>query len=904
MPNGIPSEVDDRIKAFRAMVTCLSAHGGGSNEDDDEAVAVGPLVHTAHASAEQGATVPALLPRHPKLTDKAQLFTTQVRKSSSLLDKCGVRVHDYRLNKHGEERKVVVWFCLVGDCAHGSDGHCQTQLTITQKTTNHGCEHLSSVHDIVSAKTQSMKKNLQNHEAMIANASEGYKHNAARFFQINFGVWAAIYGISFSAFKNNDTWAVIAGHLPTGSASLRNLDVSKSQVEQYVHMKALVCDQLHKARSQFFGLAFLCLNLDLYQSKLSGDKYVGLRVSWSWASMLFSRNLSMRCYNPTFAERTDTTQTATELLYNWSMGVLAEFGINEKTDILTGSGDGGSDVKRLMEKEMIAKREWCVSHLLNLGMVDAFGTNIHNTQCKNREARVLFKLIRKMVETVNKSNALKTKFEENQKAAGLTTIKVANAPQHRWGSVEDTLRTSLSRWTQLQNAFAESGKDFSVAGLKKVYIEFYSVIHAVRDVQRTSQCMKEFVALLVYMEMASLHCDLLDESQPLEISDPSLPLPTVQEALMMRGQEQQGQPKKEHRPAIELDPRTTVVRTKLRKALYGRWYDRYHAIRAVKKEYLAGFYFTDGTRERNKITLETVELDMFVKDYVFELISLLLPREKDALGTLGYLVESNRLLADEYKVLHSSWRNVARIKARFFEYLSCALWKELSGMVTKAAMKIQRKKKKNRAPTSAALQQSDKRVRLDKTSKFRALAGFNATLSPTEEVNHQPDQAEEDDLSPQQYGESELARYRESPLTLEEHDIDYSTLFGWWGRKEQKQNYPCLALVSSQLFGFKPGSGGLECDIGGMGDVISPKRSSLSPGMVEVAMFLKLNKDLVERDPLKVTELSRNDWKHSIPGRPEYPHGYFIEDNEDEEDSIINSGHEDNGEDSDSSLDN
>ena len=74
--------------------------------------------------------------------------------------------------------------------------------------------------------------------------------------------------------------------------------------------------------------------------------------------------------------------------------------------------------------------------------------------------------------------------------------------------------------------------------------------------------------------------------------------------------------------------------------------------------------------------------------------------------------------------------------------------------------------------------------------------------------------------------------------------------------------------------------------------------------MVEVAMFLKLNKDLVERDPLKVTELSRNDWKHSIPGRPEYPHGYFVEDNEDEEDSIINSGHEDDGEDSDSSLDN
>ena len=46
---------------------------------------------------------------------------------------------------------------------------------------------------------------------------------------------------------------------------------------------------------------------------------------------------------------------------------------------------------------------------------------------------------------------------------------------------------------------------------------------------------------------------------------------------------------------------------------------------------------------------------------------------------------------------------------------------------------------------------------------------------------------------------------------------------------------------------MKPGSGGLECDIGGIRDVISERRGSLGPGMVAVAMFLKLNKQDVIR---------------------------------------------------------
>jgi hypothetical protein len=53
-----------------------------------------------------------------------------------------------------------------------------------------------------------------------------------------------------------------------------------------------------------------------------------------------------------------------------------EFGIDFFRGVLTGSGDSGSDVKRAMEVLLGTLREWCVSHLINLALVDAFGTSV------------------------------------------------------------------------------------------------------------------------------------------------------------------------------------------------------------------------------------------------------------------------------------------------------------------------------------------------------------------------------------------------------------------------------------------------------------------------------------------------------------------------------------------------
>jgi len=66
----------------------------------------------------------------------------------------------------------------------------------------------------------------------------------------------------------------------------------------------------------------------------------------------------------------------------------------------------------------------------------------------------------------------------------------------------------------------------------------------------------------------------------------------------------------------------------------------------------------------------------------------------------------------------------------------------------------------------------------------------------------------------------------------------------------------------------KPSSGGLECDLGNLSDVLAPKRSSLRAGLVEINMFLKINKHLIPTNLAEVASFDKKmNWENNIPKR-------------------------------------
>jgi hypothetical protein len=90
----------------------------------------------------------------------------------------------------------------------------------------------------------------------------------------------------------------------------------------------------------------------------------------------------------------------------------------------------------------------------------------------------------------------------------------------------------------------------------------------------------------------------------------------------------------------------------------------------------------------------------------------------------------------------------------------------------------------------------------------------------------------------------------------------------WWARQT---NMPCLMQAALAIMANKPSSGGLECDLGSLLDILAPKRSSLRAGLVEINMFLKINKHLIPMNPTKVVLLDKKmnlSWENNIPKRP------------------------------------
>ncbi|CAM6004999.1 unnamed protein product [Sphagnum balticum] len=89
----------------------------------------------------------------------------------------------------------------------------------------------------------------------------------------------------------------------------------------------------------------------------------------------------------------------------------------------------------------------------------------------------------------------------------------------------------------------------------------------------------------------------------------------------------------------------------------------------------------------------------------------------------------------------------------------------------------------------------------------------------------------------------------------------------WWARQT---SMPCLMQAALAILANKPSSGGLECDLGSLSDVLAPKRSSLRAGLVDINMFLKINKHLISTNPIEVVLLDKKmnlSWENNIPKR-------------------------------------
>jgi len=303
---------------------------------------------------------------------------------------------------------------------------------------------------------------------------------------------------------------------------------------------------------------------------MSNQKYLALRVCFNTLTRFnIGYNLVVRRFAPTIDEH--QAEQLFTILHEWSSGVFEEFGIKVMLDVLTSTSDLGSDVKYTLNILIDAWWEWCISHLIHLALMEAFGTSIDPNNSKNVDACCFFQRIKKVIEVVNKFEYLQGAFEEAMFELLETYLKLFNLSQHRWSSIALVLERILIVWEPLLQAYRKLNRLVPLTGMDRTLcIEFHSMIELVRAVQIKAQAMQTFVIIDVYVMLYILYTTIFDVSKPFELIIP------------IRCQLGSEDPDPMLRSHDVLQPATREARKLLGKAMSERYFKWYHPILALR----------------------------------------------------------------------------------------------------------------------------------------------------------------------------------------------------------------------------------------------------------------------------------------------------------------------------------
>lgn len=342
----------------------------------------------------------------------------------------------------------------------------------------------------------------------------------------------------------------------------------------------------------------------------------------------------------------------------------------------------------------------------------------------------------------------------------------------------------------------------------------------------------------MYVLLIDLYYQLLDSTKPLRIFDPAV----------IYSQNTRNAPNEVVEiPAADLNVNTSVVREKLKAALFNRFYKRYHPMKAYCK--VTDFFPTRVVQEPK----DSAEQKVFLFSYLLDIQAVFHPKLSN-MQLMKLMVFSFNDVSNDVKLWH-------------FTIIRKYVWCTIKQLAEQVAYHMLRESRLGGTYAELDCQDNVIHVVSPQPAKEQKVADpIMAMLdSMINEPAVHPTLHQSSEVSAKDVVEEEIKHYLEI-----EDSPEFDDTIAWWTKRTNCDRLPCLSQVALAFLACKPSSGGLECDFGLLKDVLSPKRASLGQGFVEVEMMLKLNKHLLLSNPTDIPVLSNKTWKEFILQHPKY----------------------------------
>lgn len=718
--------------------------------------------------------------------------------SKSIVFQYGVKLVQFegeKLNRRVKGR----WYCLLEPCFSS-----KKNLSLDHSSTSNVAQHLERVHSILSTRTQKL---IDNQKLSRTKKSIGVRMSKSfpeRYYYLVAALHAALNGVSFRSICGDDFarfFVAIEDFPKLYEKKLKNFLLD---IYMYVMNE---CRQKLQSMKKKYKVPFLHLSADIYTSTILQVKFLGLRAAYIDLDNLSfkSFNLGVKVFEPSTMERSKKSHLS-DVMFEWVKEIFSSFNISED-DIMSTTSDSGSDIKRLMSKCLGKPSEWCLAHLLNCALVDAFGVSQSIKNCKNLEARAISTSLRRVIEHVNKSPKARTIIREHQKALGGKEERLANFINQRWASAYIVYEKFLRNYKILYDYVGYENTKFNWPPelKKRVVQEFYSILKVIWDIIRKSQN-DNICALDVLSELYAFYVTNLQPNKGIRIFEVSS---TEEET--------------EFREFEDLDKITQTVVLKLKSAIDQRFFYRYHPSKAYTRKLTSQ---EEGAKSDFKFS------------YAFEAGHLLVPmwRNGNILNNLVRMV-SDDSCTEESIVLHYK-RIINRAWVTLTEVVVENGSKLDPDLLTSKDNPITTPKKKRRTEKPGYVVLNDLFIKERRTRK----------PSLKEKKN-------QEEVSVSDIVFDQIARYCSKNSELDKIGLDEkNSVLKFWKSELEGSRFPLLARVALAFLAIKASSAGLERDFSPASDLFTRKRGNLKPWLAEVLMGIRLHKEFIPSDLMQINE--------------------------------------------------